>query len=126
MNTSTGYVYDAIYRYTYEFSSRDKLPKKTSHMFMTLSGDSIQTIINNDSIICYKFQCDNLSIKFGQANPVDILLTGKTISSFGKHKPFSAELLFLKRNNKIYLMILNSLDQSAVPSSLLYNIVTGS
>lgn len=125
-NTSVGYSYgvissDVIYQLDYLAGK----PKPAQDIYLTLAGDSLQTVFENDSMISYHLNCKNFSIKYDRNDPVDLFVESE-------EKPFEAanqiptDLLFLERGKKIYLLIMTPKDfKSSIPADLLYQIVSG-
>ena len=99
--------------------------KISSHIFLTLAGDSLQEVSKNDSVISYHLICKNFSIQYGKTGPVDIYMVGDEIG-FGRTIDMPLDLLFLRRGNAIYFFImLPDNYHAAIEPDLLLNIVTG-
>jgi hypothetical protein len=105
--------------FTYKLAGIDSISK----IYLTSFGDSLTTIISNDSILAYHLICKNLSIRYNKNGPVDMLLEGQQ-GLFGI-KEFPADLLFIRRNNALYLLLMISRSGGSVKPGLLYHIVYG-
>jgi hypothetical protein len=90
-----------------------------------LSGDSIENTIRNDTALGYHLLCKSLSVKYGENEPLDVVMNGKG-SEFGFNPRISTDLLFLYRNNVIYLLVMipEKPDISVRPN-ILFDIVSG-
>lgn len=123
--TSTGYSYslidkDIIYQIKYIAGK----PEPAQQIYLTLSGDSIQTVVSADSIISYNLKCKNLSIKYDSKAPVDMFVTGEE-RPLGMTTIVPMDIVFLKREGFIYLMIMTpQSNETNIPANLLYSIVT--
>jgi hypothetical protein len=124
-STSTGYSYsligkDIIYQIKYIAGK----PEPAQQIYLTLSGNSIQTVVSTDSIISYNLKCRNLSIKYDNKAPVDMFVTGKK-RPLGITTIIPMDILFLKREGFIYFMMMTpQSNETNIPANLLYNIVT--
>lgn len=109
----------------YRFEYHDVLTKPVSKIYLTLSGDSLRTVVTNDSIVSYHLLCNNFSIKYNEKEAVDIFVIGNE-KAFGTTTVIPMDLLFLKRDSVVYLMMMTPNDpKSVISSDLLYNVVTG-
>ena len=123
---SLGHVYlnttkDLIYQFNYK---AEKV-KAVNQIILTLSGDSLLQSVKNDSILNFHLECKNLSIKYEENDPIDIMISGNK-NIFGITKTFPADFLFLKRRKNIYIFIMTPIDiKSKIPTGLLYNVVNG-
>ena len=125
VDRTTGTVYTVIdindfCRFQYKASPA----KPVSKIFLTVAGDSLQNV-KNDSIESYHLLCDNFSIRYNENEPIDIFMVGQEIA-LGATTRIPMDLLFLKRNAAIYLLIMTPNDpKSVIASDLLFNIVMG-
>ena len=119
-------VYSAI-----EFNGFSKLqwrpvrPRAVSKIHVILGGDSLVRVAANDSIVSYHLLCQSLSIKFSPDGPVEVNMIGED-RPFGRTAVSPVDLLFMKRNEAVYLLIMTpaSTDRN-ISADLLYNIVLG-
>lgn len=96
-----------------------------SKIYLTLSGDSLQNVQQNDSIISHYLICSNMSIRYKVKEPLDIFLVGPD-RALGTTATFPMDLLLLKKGSAVYLMIMTpDTSQRTIAPDLLYNIVTG-
>ena len=126
VDRSTGYVYSIIENeIPFRFQIKDPRGLPVSKIYVTLAGDSIKDVIKNDSIYSFHLLCDNFSIRYGPASPVDIFLIGQE-RGLGFTTVIPLDLMFLKRNNAIFLLVMTPMDlKSGIRPELLYNIVAG-
>lgn len=122
---SVGVVYSIIDNGLYfRFENKSYMSEAISEIFLTLKGDSLQTIANEDTIVSYHLLCTNLSIKYSKNDPVDIFLEGKE-KSFGSYN-IPLDVLFLKHKGCVYFVFMISADtERPIPPKLLYQVVTG-
>lgn len=120
---SKGIVYNILKngscQFTYESGGIDSV----SRIYLTFFGDSVTKAISNDSTLAYHLICKNLSIRYNKNGPVDMLLEGQQ-GLFGI-KEFPADLLFIRRNNALYLLLMISKSGGSIRPGLLYHIVYG-
>ena len=109
---SEGYSYFEFDNEIYwQYKYRGSAPDTTSRFFLSLHGDSINNIVNNDSIVLYHLKCKNLSIKFSKTGPIDIFVEGKD-QLFGTYI-IPMELLFYKKNDLVYIIIITTKNSKA-------------
>jgi hypothetical protein len=97
-------------------------PKPVSKVYLTIYGDSIQRNERNDSITSYSCSCKNLSIRYGEDDPVDIFV--ESDKNFPDGVPLS--ILFYRKNNGLYFLLLSPNDKMTIDSQLLSDLVSGS
>ena len=118
-------VYTVVPYGAFDFQWKAGLVERTSKIILTMSGDSIQNINSNDSIISYHLRCDNLAIRYSEDSDVDISVSANyKIFRIGNNPKIN--VLFLRRDNSVYLLTMITTDSKApLPPDLLYNLVTG-
>ena len=126
VDRTTGKVYTVIgHGDLFEFQFQDAPANPVSKIYLTLAGDSLQSVVKNDSIIGYHLLCNNFSIRYAESGPIDIFVVGKE-KRLGATAVIPMDLLFLKRNGEIYLLMMTpNSAQSTIAPDLLYNVVTG-
>jgi len=99
--------------------------RAVTKIHVTFGGDSLTRVAANDSIVSYYLLCQSFSIKFSEQGPVEVYMVGED-RPFGRVAISPSDILFLKRNDALYLMIMTpaSADRN-IPKDLLYNIVKG-
>jgi len=111
-----GITYNSILflnHFNYELNTESK-PQKCNLINLSLFGNSIKKTRLKDDMLDYYLTLDNMSIKLnGEKNP-EILVSKK-------QKPIRSEILFLKKHNDLFLilMISNTNDYDVKPNSLL-------
>jgi len=107
------------------FQWRPIPPRAVSRIHVTFGGDSLNRVAANDSLVSYYLLCQNFTVKFSEQGPVEVYMVGED-RPFGGIAVSPADILFLKRNETVYLMIMTpaSADRT-IPKDLLYNIVMG-
>jgi len=72
---SNGYVYTLIGRdIIYNLWYKNGITKPIQTIFLSYSGDSLQTGVMNDSIVSYHLLGKNVSVKYSQDEPVDLFI----------------------------------------------------
>jgi hypothetical protein len=66
---SKGKVYNVLTNGSYLFEYRSKNIDIISGIYLIYSGDSLTTVISNDSILSYHLLCKNSSIRYSQNGP---------------------------------------------------------
>lgn len=120
---TVGEVYSVInLNESCQFQYRSSFIKPTSEIFLTLAGDSIQSIKGNN-VVSYHLLCKDFSIRYLEKGAIDIYVTGKEMALGTKaSKPMS--MLFLKRGSKVYFLLMIPIDPNGTISpNLLYSIV---
>ncbi len=80
----------------------------------------------NDSIVNYQFVSSGFSIRYGKDEPVDISIVTRREGLLGASQKMAMDLLFLKRDGAVYLLLLTADDPKAsVYPGMLYDIVEG-
>src|SRR6476620_3032522 len=74
-------------------------------IYLTLGGSQIEEVSKSDSLLSYSLQCRSLSLRYAKEDPKDILLDVDGSIQSGN---VPVDLLFLKRNKAIYMMLLIS------------------
>jgi len=109
----------------FRFLKKTGASRPVSSIYLSLAGDSIRNTILNDSTICYHLICSNLSVRFGQYEPVDIFVEGKK-RLLGIQNDIPMDLMFLKRQGAVYQLLMTPHDRKGlIAPDLLYHIVEG-
>ncbi len=107
----------------FEIGYKEGLKEKVSHVYLTLYGDSTQVIKKNDTVAYYYSKFEDFSIKYAIGAPEDIYAHTKDEFK-GYRTPL--ELLFLKRNNNLYFILLGAEnDHTLLDKDMLYNLIIG-
>jgi hypothetical protein len=105
----------------FEIGYREGPKERISNIFFTLFGDSTGIIEKNDSLAYYYSKFENFSIRYGINSPKDIYANIK--EDFKNHKA-PLELMFLKRNRNLYVILLGAVnEQIPTPRDMLYNLI---
>jgi hypothetical protein len=125
VDRTTGEVYSILdLDNSYQFQYRSSAIKPVSQIFLTLSGDSLNSVWS-DSIVSIHLIAADLSIRYADKSPIDIYVTGKELPLGFKIKR-SVDLLVLKRGLQIYFLLMKPINsESKIAPELLYRIVTG-
>jgi hypothetical protein len=103
-----------------EFLYKFTKPKIPKEIYLDLYGDSTQVLRKNDTIAYYYSKCVTFSIKFGLHQPNDIY--GESHSQRDSKVPL--EIIFLKRKNRLYMLILVAKDDGIkIKPGALYNLL---
>jgi hypothetical protein len=96
------------------------IPEKTGQYFFSIGGIDTKLLLKNDSLVYYHSYFKNLSFKYKQSFDNDIYF--RTEDDVDGYLPL--ELLLLKKNKSIYLVIIASKDvRTALPNGFLYKII---
>lgn len=116
--TYTPYVVDD--RTKMEFLYNETRPPDPTNIYIDLYGDSTKILKKNDTVACYYTQCVNFSIKFDVQKPMDIY--GESQSKRQSEIPI--EIMFLKKNNQLYLLTLSAKDDGIkIKPGFLYKLI---
>lgn len=102
-----------------DFRVNDHALPPVSNILLTYGGDSLTSTIN-DSVFYYRLLCRRLTVRYGEAAPVDLFFGGREgLLAIRKKGPL--DLLLLKRGSFVYLMFLSpdDLDFGIAPHELL-------
>lgn len=124
VDVTLGYSYNTIGKdIVYQLKYKAGTTKPVTDIYFSMAGNSLQQVVNNDSIISYHLSCKNISVKYGDKEPVDLLIVGEE-KPFGQTSVIPLEILFLKRNQNIYLLIMTPKNENdAIQSDLLYQLI---
>ena len=126
VDRTTGTVYTVIdHNNFFQFQYQAGSAKPVSNIYLTLAGDSLNNLVDNDSVISYHLLCKNFSIRYAANGPIDLFVVGQE-GMFAVTNTVPMDLLFLKRDGAIYLLLMTPNDpKSPIAPNLLFNIVTG-
>ncbi len=122
---SNGFSYgtigtDIIYRFRYKAG----LVKPANQVYLTFYGDSLRKTAANDTVVAYHLIAGTFSIRYSKEDAVDILVTGEE-KPFGITTKVPIDILFLKRKDDLYLLLLTpETPDDSISADLLYTIVT--
>jgi hypothetical protein len=120
MSSYTYYV-DASTNKQFQIKYKLGAKEKVSDIYLTLYGDSTQILKNNDTVVYYYSNFENFSIRFQKESKIDIY--GKVKDNFKKTK-VPLEIMFLKRNNNLYFILMSNKNYSAgLDLYALYNLI---
>jgi len=95
------------------------MPEKISDIYLNLYGSTSQMIMKNDSIAFYTSNFNSLSIKYNRTEDNDIYCWGSV-----NQKDVPIEILFLRKNLSLYLLIMSPTDRERPFSvNTLYNLI---
>lgn len=95
-------------------------------VYLTLGGDSISTVIENDSVVSYHLRCHDFSIKYALNEPVDLIFQAKKNADDLDYNPPYMDVLFLKRKKALYLLLMAPITaKKPIDPKLLNSIITG-
>ena len=78
VDRTTGIVYTVInHNNFFRFQYRTEPTKLVSNIYLTLAGDSLQSVAKNYSVMSYHLLCDNLSMRNAEKGPIDIFMVGE-------------------------------------------------
>jgi len=122
---TVGVEYRQLARHSFCLLYRGGANSPASQIFLTLGGDSILSVAKNDSIIGYHLLCHDFSIRYTGDEPNDILFQPKDDFEDTEGIPISLDILFVKRNGAVYLLLMAPVDRKvSIDPQLLYKMVT--
>lgn len=114
--------YNVNEQYCAEFVYKLYKPIKPSEIYLTLFGKNTQVLKKNDSISYYYSIFENFSIKLQKDADDDI--HGKAKSTIFLNESAPLEILFLKREKNLYLILLSVKNKAAhLKPGMLYDMV---
>lgn len=81
-----------------------------------LDGDSITTVAKNDRMICYYLKAKSFYMYYNGTN-------SPNIKAEAKHDNTPVSIAFLKKNNKIYLLMMDIKEAETMRPDLLYSLI---
>jgi hypothetical protein len=117
-----GYTYHNIENLGYKFQFKSGQVAIASKIYLTFFGDSIHNVIRNDSIINFRLLCGNISLRYGLNEPADIYITREE-ENLKEFSLIPMDVLLLRRNGALYLMILTKQKNIYIPPLALYNLI---
>jgi hypothetical protein len=87
-----------------DFMYKGLKPDNPRNIFLDLYGDSTRLLQKNDTIAYYYSKCENFAIRFTLGGKIDIYADLK----HEQYNPVPLEILFLKRKDNLFLIILSS------------------
>jgi hypothetical protein len=76
-----------------------------SKIYLSLNGDSVRTVFKNDSIACYYLKLKNASVQYTLHGVYEIYMQSNAKLYFFSTEP-SVSLMFLKKQNYLYFLLL--------------------
>lgn len=119
---STGVTYAIVDNNAFKFRYAVKANRAISQVYLTLHGDSVQQIMQNDSMVCYSLHCKDLSVRYGKNEPIDLYVNADKYFSLGV--PMS--ILFYQKNRSLYFLLLSPNRKKSLDPQLLPSLILGS
>lgn len=89
-------------------------------VYLTIDGDSVRTIVKNDSLAVFYVHFRKVSIKYNVDSINDIVISTKEDELKGDELPMN--LAFVKHHNSLYLIVMSlssNEEQQLLPNALL-------
>ena len=99
-------IYEVLDQRNYRLKQKSGRQSSVSDLHLTLNGNSIKTIVKNDSVASYYLKFKDFSLKYGLDDDVDIYAKYGA-REFSSVNPIPINLLFLKRNKFVYFIVLS-------------------
>jgi len=98
--------------------------KPISQVYLSIGGDSVSTVVKNDSLASYHLLCENLSFKYSPDEPTDLYFESRIDFEAVEYQKISLDILLLRKTGALYLLIMAPIDNTAsIDPKLLYDIV---
>jgi len=96
---------------------------KASKIYLSLYGDSVRTVLKNDSVAYYYLKMEKAYVQYNLGGIYEIFAeSDKKLFFFSKNRPVS--LLFLKKRDSLYFLLLTTNDDNTkLDPDLLYKLV---
>lgn len=120
--TSNGMAYAVVDNNAFKFKYAVREIGAVSRVYLTLHGDAVQQVMQNDSMICYGLRCQDLSVRYGKNEPVDLFV--KADKYFSAGVPLS--ILFYRKSRRLYVLLLSPNKGKSIDPRLLPSLISGS
>jgi len=122
---TNGVTYRVMGNPSFYFTWKGGLLNPASKIYFGVDGDSLRTVTQNDSILSYHLFCKNFSLCYSKDEPIDFFFQGKGNAEGLNSEPVSLDILFLKRNQELYLLFMTPINpNSSIDPQFLNNIVS--
>jgi hypothetical protein len=116
-------IYSGAHTYTFDCVSEKTKP--ISMFVFASDAGQVTKGVSNDSIVNWRFVCNRFFIHNDKDGTADIKIETKE-GPLGMERPIAMDLLFLKRDGGVYLLLLTADDpKTPAPPGMLYDIVEG-
>jgi hypothetical protein len=116
---TTGVTYSVVNNNLFSFQYKAGGVPPAPKIYLTYSGDSLQTTVEGDSIKGYQLLFRNLSIRYSEHGPIDVFIKSVNKANVPVH------ILFFNRNKSCYFLLMAPNDSgSNVNADILYKLVT--
>lgn len=105
---NTGIVYNLIRERLFNLIYLSGKPSFSDSIYFYVQGDSIKTVVSNDSMVGYHLYCRNFSLAYKKDGIKDIAAYNEGFEVFRK---FPVNLLFLKRDKALYFLLMSVKDK---------------
>jgi hypothetical protein len=102
----------------FEFNNNEEAPEPLNNIYLTFNADTVSMIEINDSSISFDVKFRNIYLRYSETGPVDIHIKKKHWI-----KIIPANLMFAKRNNSLYIIVLTLNNNAEVPENFLSQLV---
>jgi hypothetical protein len=111
----TDLVYSTIHQSLYSFWRKYEKCDSILKFFLSIKGDSLKTIVQNDTIISYNFKLKNFSLKYKENGDQDIV--GAVEGILAPKIPYS--LIIYKKKEAVYLLTMTPIDRKTLMDPML-------
>lgn len=102
-DVSNGVPYAVVDNNAFKFKYALNDNVAVSQVYFTLQGESIQQLLQNDSMVCYGLRCRELSVRYGKEDAVDLYV--KADKYFSTGVPLT--VLFYRKKGRFYFLLLS-------------------
>ncbi|PYF75078.1 hypothetical protein [Pedobacter nutrimenti] len=112
---SGGIVYTKMSPSLYSFLIQSGKPDPIAKLFLSIKGDSLKTIVQNDTLVSYNFKLKNFSLRYKENGDRDIV--GEVEGILAPKIPYS--LVIYKKQDAVYLLTMSPKDRKTVMDPML-------
>ncbi len=116
---SEGVVYHALSSGIINLLYKSGIEDKFENIYLGYNGDILSIVKSNDSILHILFHTKNISIKYNKDYPVDMYLDNT--AKLENHTKYPIDVVFLKKEQNIYLLLFYPFDVNDLTPVLLPN-----
>lgn len=110
-----GIIYTRMLTSLYPFRIQEEKVGPISKLYLSIKGDSLKTIIQNDTLLSYNFKLKNFSLRYKENGDRDIV--GEVEGLLAPKISYS--LVIYKKRDAVYLLTMAPIDRKTVMDPML-------